>query len=47
MSWFKVTADILPGHDWFPPLNDVWEMTVEIPYWWHVTTHAWVALLIG
>ena len=30
----------------FPP-NDVWETSVEIPYWWRVTTQIWVVLLIG
>ena len=29
------------------PLNDVWETSAEIPYWWRVTTHIWVVLLIG
>ena len=27
--------------------NDVWETSVEIPYWWCVTTKIWVVLLIG
>ena len=31
----------------FPPLNDVWETSAEIPYWWRVTTQIWVVLLIG
>ena len=34
-----------------PPLvslwNDVWEMSMEIPSWWHVTTQIWVVLLNG
>ena len=25
--------------------NDVWAMTAEILYWWHVTTKIWVVLL--
>ena len=29
------------------PRNDVWETSAEIPYWWRVTTHVWVVLLIG
>ena len=29
------------------PLNDIWVMTVEISYWWRVTTQIWVVLLIG
>ena len=29
------------------PRNDVWETSVEIPYWWRVTTRIWVVLLIG
>ena len=29
------------------PPNDVWEMITEIPYWWCITTHIWVVLLIG
>ena len=27
--------------------NDIWETSVEIPYWWRVTTQIWVVLLIG
>ena len=34
-------------HHFFPLQNDIWETTVEIPYWWHVTTQIWVVLLIG
>ena len=26
------------------PWNDIWEMSPEIPYWWHVTTQIWVLL---
>ena len=29
------------------PRNDVWEKSVEVPYWWLVTTQIWVLLLIG
>ena len=29
------------------PRNDVRATTVEIPYWWRVTTQIWVVLLIG
>ena len=29
------------------PPNEVWETSAEIPYWWRVTTHIWVVLLIG
>ena len=29
------------------PQNDVCGTTAEIPYWWSVTTHIWVVLLIG
>ena len=29
------------------PRNDVWAMTAEIPYWWHVTAQSWIVLLIG
>ena len=33
-----------------PPLvslwNDVWKTSAEIPYWWCITTHIWVVLLI-
>ena len=32
------------------PRNDVWETSIEIPYWWRVTTKTWVnkvMLLIG
>ena len=29
------------------PPNDGWETSVEIPYWWRVTTQNWVVLLIG
>ena len=24
------------------PWNDVWEMSVEIPYWWRFTTQIWI-----
>ena len=24
------------------PQNDVWETSIEIPYWWRVTTQIWV-----
>ena len=27
--------------------KDVWETSVEIPYWWSVTTQIWVVPLIG
>ena len=34
-----------------PPVNSLWNdvqaTSVEIPYWWCVTTQIWVALLIG
>ena len=29
------------------PLNDVWETSAKIPYWWRVTTQIWVVLLIS
>ena len=29
------------------PLNDIWKMSTEIPYWWCVTTQIWEVLLIG
>ena len=29
------------------PLNDVWETSTELHYWWCVTTQVWVVLLIG
>ena len=29
------------------PRSDVWETSAEIPYWWPVTIHIWVVLLIG
>ena len=39
------------GHFATPPLvsqrNDFWETSAEIPYWWRVTSHIWVVLLIG
>ena len=31
----------------FPTINDVWEMSPKIPYWWHITTLIRVVLLIG
>ena len=31
----------------FPLRNDIWEMSTETPYWWHVTTQIWLVLLIG
>ena len=37
------TADI-STHDMVFPRNDVWQMSAEIPYWWHVTTQIWVVL---
>ena len=33
-------------HHFFPLQNDIWETSVEIPYWWHVTTQIWVVLLM-
>ena len=41
------TVDILRRHHWFPRENDVWATSVEIPFWWRVTTHIWALLLIG
>ena len=39
------------GHFATPPLvsqrKDFWETSAEIPYWWRVTSHIWVVLLIG
>ena len=29
------------------PPNEIWESSVEIPYWWCITTQIWVVLLIG
>ena len=29
------------------PPNDVWDTSVEIPYWWRVPNQIWVALLIA
>ena len=26
----------------FPAINDVWETSTEIPYWWRVTAQIWV-----
>ena len=28
-------------------INDIWEMTAEILYWWGVTTQIWIVLLLG
>ena len=41
------TVDISRRHHWFPRENDVWATSVEIPFWWRVTTHIWALLLIG
>ena len=40
-SWHLVTPPLVSSP------NDVWEMSAEIPYWWHITTQIWVVLLIG
>ena len=39
-SHFESAPMVSPG-------NDVWATTVEIPYWWRVTTQIWVVHLIG
>ena len=50
-GWFRLdfekTADISRRHpSLVSPRNDGWETSTEIPYWWRVTTHIWVVLLI-
>ena len=30
-----------------PSWNDVWNMSTEIPCWWHFASQIWVVLLIG
>ena len=42
--WIE-TDDISRLYIRFP--RDIWETSAEIPYWWRLTTHIWVVLLIG
>lgn len=39
------TANISRHHQWLPR-NEGWGTTAEIPFWWCITTHTWVVLLI-
>ena len=41
------TTKLAWENSWHFPRNDVWETSVEIPYWWRVTTQIQVLLLIG
>ena len=46
LAW-KKKADIHDATTGIPSKKDIWETSLEMTYWWFVTTLIWVVLLIG